>query len=133
MKIYPSALLDKQLDTFLSEKTITDVDRTKYIPFVYKDTTNKLTTCLMFNCNGHNYEDPIILGCEYTGAVIHLPAFWVEVPKELAFNYIRKLIIGLYEEQYSQWYEAGLIGDIPNSDNNSNNACCPLINNWTKV
>lgn len=138
MKIYPGTLLPKQLDSFLAEKTITDVDRTKYIPFVYRDNKNKLTTCLMFNCNGHGYEDPVILPCEYTGAVIHLPAFWVEVPKELAFTYILGLIKDLYEEQYSAWATSGLIGGVndPNSSTQTTPGCgCPIINNdgWQEV
>lgn len=138
MKIYPGTLLPKQLDSFLAEKTITDVDRTKYIPFAYRDNKNKLTTCLMFNCNGHGYEDPVILPCEYTGAVIHLPAFWVEVPKELAFTYILGLIKDLYEEQYSTWATSGLIGGVndPNSSTQTTPGCgCPIINNdgWQEV
>lgn len=137
MEFMFNKLLPQQLDKFLAEKTITDVDRTRFIPFVYRDGVNKLTTCLMFNCNCHSYEDPTILPCEYTGAVIHLPAFWVEVPKELAFNYLLGLIKDLYTDTYYQWYKAGLIGGINTGtgDNTGTTGCtCPCINdNWQEV
>lgn len=120
MKLEVNKLMIRELDSFLATKTITDVDRTKFIPFVLRDNPNKLSTCLMFNCNCHSYEDATIIPCEYTGAVIHLPAFWVEVPKELAFSYILGLLKELYSETYTQWSDAGLIGGDTNNTGNSN-------------
>lgn len=133
-------IMEKELDSFLATRTITDVDRTKFIPFVLRDNINKLTTCLMFNCNCHSYEDPTIIPCEYTGAVIHLPAFWVEVPKELAFTYICDLINDLYKSTYQQWVIDGKIGNTGSSNNtgvntpNTNNNCgCGCNPGWQLV
>lgn len=118
--------MEMDLDKFLSSKTITDVDRTKFLPLVLVDSCNKLTTCLMFNCNCHSYEDPTVIPCQYSGAVIHLPAFWVEVPKELAMTYIKGLIDELYGDTYKDWKNAGQIGP----DSSGCGCSCPA-NNWT--
>ena len=120
-------VMEQNLDSFLSTKTCTDIDRTKYIPFELRDNTNKLLTCLVFNCNCHTYEDPTVIPCEYTGVVIHLPAFWLEVPKELAYNYIIGLVEGIYNETYTQWHIDGYIGGNKNNSSNAGNAngnCC---------
>lgn len=122
MEFGMTELMKRDLDKFLTERTITDVDRTKFIPFVLRDGVNKLTICLMFNCNCHSYEDPTIIPCEYTGVVIHLPAFWVEVPKELAFTYIIDQINQIYCEIFKQWQIDGNIGG------NTGTSCPPLSN-----
>lgn len=129
----------EKLDSFFAEKTITDVDRTKFLPYKIEDYRYKLTTCLVFNCNCHSYEDPTIIPCEYTGAVIHLPAFWVEVPKELTMSYILGLLKDLYDSTYSDWYRAGLIGGIGNNGGNNTpskpgNPNCPCQGDgWNNV
>ena len=129
--------IEQDLDSFFATKTTTDIDRTKFIIKDFKDYSNKLNTCLVFNCNCNSYEDPVQIECEYTGAVIHLPAFWVEVPKELAFNYIMGLLKELYSGTYTQWYIDGKIGNTGSNSGNSNtgstggnNCCC---NNWAPV
>ena len=116
MALEINKVMERDLDRFLAERTVTDIDRTKFIPFALRDNTNKLTTCLVFNCNCHSYEDPTIIPCEYTGAVIHLPAFWIEVPKELAFSYLIDQINQVYSEIYKQWYIDGKIGTIGSSN-----------------
>ena len=120
-------LMEAELDKFLSTKTITDVDRTSYIPLALFDGCNKLTTCLMFNCNCHSYEDPTIIPCEYTGAVVHLPAFWVEVPKELAMTYLKDIVNQLYKGTYKDWKDAGYLGrDNGGTDSGNGSGCgCP--------
>lgn len=130
MEMLPTKQMAKELDRFLSSKTITDVDRTKYLILSLKDFQCKLTTTIIFNCNSHQYEDPIIIPCEYSGAVIHLPAFWVEVPKELAFSYIVGLINQVYKETYKNW-ETSIIN--PPSSDNTVGFCCPIINSWREV
>ena len=118
------ALMEKELDQFLARKTCTDINREKFIPCALRDNSNKLTTCLMFNCNCHSYEDPVNIECEYTGAVIHLPAFWLEVPKELAMTYILGLIDSLYVSTYTQWAIDGKIGQMGGGDDNTGNTGC---------
>lgn len=129
--------IEQDLDSFFTTRTCTDIDRTKFLIKELKDFKNKLNTCLVFNCNCHSYEDPVQIECEYTGAVIHLPAFWVEVPKELAFTYIMGLLKELYEGTYTQWYIDGKIGNAGSNSGSSNtgsagsnNCCC---NQWTPV
>lgn len=132
-----TSMMEKQLDGFLAEKTITDVDRTKFVPFVLRDPRYKLTICLMFNCNCHSYEDPTIINCQYTGSVIHLPAFWIEVPKELAYNYLLDTINDLYKDTYADWIRSGLTLNsppnttIPSGGNNCNCGCNP--DGWHEV
>ena len=116
MALEINKVMERDLDRFLAERTVTDIDRTKFIPFALRDNTNKLTTCLVFNCNCHSYEDPTIIPCEYTGAVIHLPAFWIEVPKELAFSYLIDQINQVYSEIYKQWAIDGKIGNTGTSN-----------------
>lgn len=120
-----NALMDKELDQFLSRKTCTDINREKFIPCALRDNTFKVTTCLMFNCNCHSYEDPTVIECECTGAVIYLPAFWLEVPKELAFTYLASLIDDLYAGTYRQWMIDGSIGNAGGngSDSGSGSGC----------
>jgi hypothetical protein len=125
----PSIML-KELDNFLATKTCTDIDRTKFIPFDFngkRDKKNNLTTCLVFNCNCHSYEDPTFIQCEYTGVVVHLPAFWLEVPKELAYTYISGILTDdLYGGIYKQWSISGKIGTSGSdtSSSTSSNCCC---------
>lgn len=130
--------MERELDSFLATKTLTDVDRSKFITLALRDGVNKLATCLVFNCNCHSYEDPSIIPCEYTGAVIHLPAFWVEVPKELAFTYILNLVNGLYEDDYKDWKNGGFIGgntgtDTPDNPSGGNNCGCGCDPTWNYV
>lgn len=130
MALEINKVMERDLDRFLAERTVTDIDRTKFIPFALRDNTNKLTTCLVFNCNCHSYEDPTIIPCEYTGAVIHLPAFWIEVPKELAYNYLIDQINQVYSEIYKQWAIDGNIGNTgttnpPMTPANPNCPCDP--------
>lgn len=135
MALTVNKVIERDLDAFLATKTCTDIDRTKFVVKDFKDFTNKLNTCLVFNCNCHSYEDPTQIECEYTGAVIHLPAFWLEVPKELSFNYIMSLIKELYDGVYTQWQIDGKIGNTGSgsgtSDDTTGNGCC--CNQWTPV
>ena len=136
MALEINKVMERDLDKFLAERTVTDIDRTKFIPFSLRDNTNKLTTCLVFNCNCHSYEDPTIIPCEYTGVVIHLPAFWIEVPKELAYTYLIDQINQVYNEIYKQWAIDGKIGNIgsttPTSPTNPGCPCNPN-NGWVPV
>ena len=133
-KLTRTTTFEKELDQFLSRKTCTDINREKFIPLALRDNVNKLTTCLMFNCNCHSYEDPVNIECQYTGAVIHLPAFWLEVPKELAITYLLGLIDDLYNDTYTQWAISGLIGQMGGSDlPDSGSGCgcgCSALNGW---
>ena len=131
MDLEVSKAMLKKLDEFLSVKTCTDIDRTKFIPCELKDNVNKLNTCLVFNCNCHSYEDPTIIPCEYSGAVIHIPAFWLEVPKELAFNYIINLLNDLYSQTYKQWQIDYIIGN--NTGSSGYNNCGCDCNGWREV
>lgn len=134
MTLTVNKVMEQKLDSFLATKTCTDIDRTKFIPFAIVDGINKLTTCLVFNCNCHTYEDPTVIPCEYTGAVIHLPAFWLEVPKELAFTYILGMLNDLYKETYTQWSISGYIGNTNNNSNgNNSNSGCPCNPGWVPV
>lgn len=138
LEISVNKVMERNLDSFLATKTCTDIDRTKFIPFSLMDGVNKLTTCLIFNCNCHAYEDPTIIPCEYTGAVIHLPAFWLEVPKELAFTYIIGLINELYKSTYTQWIiDGGIVGGNSGNTNNpttSSGCGCGCMNDgWTPI
>ena len=134
MALTINKVMEQNLDKFLATKTCTDIDRTKFIPFSLVDGINKLTTCFVFNCNCHAYEDPTVIPCEYTGAVIHLPAFWLEVPKELAFTYILGMLNDLYKETYTQWEISGYIGSNSNTANNiTNNSGCACNPGWVPV
>ena len=134
MALTINKVMEQNLDKFLVTKTCTDIDRTKFIPFSLVDGINKLTTCFVFNCNCHSYEDPTVIPCEYTGVVIHLPAFWLEVPKELAFTYILGMLNDLYKETYTQWEISGYIGVNAESANNAtNNSGCACNPGWVPV
>ena len=133
-----SELMKKKLDSFLAEKTCTDIDRSKFIPFVLKDVVNNLTTCFMFNCNGHSYEDETIVPCKYTGCVIYINAFWLEVPKELAYTYLLELLSDLYTTGiYRDWKNSGYIGGNTSdgSGSSSGGGCgCPRVDSeWHEV
>ena len=122
--IFPT-LMFKQLDDFLATKTTTDIDRTKYIMFEFKDPANRLNTCLVFDCNMTDYKDPTVIECEYTGAVIHVPAFWIEVPKELAITYLYNILYEVYQGTYRQWLISGYIGNTDYTNNFGISCKCP--------
>lgn len=120
----------KKLDSFLATKTTNDINRNVYLILPLRDEKLKITTCLVFNCHHEGFEEPTSIQCNYTGIVIHLPAFWVDVPKELAFNYICGLINSIYSDIYTKWYRSGLIGGINTGDNTgfpSTNVGCGCI------
>jgi hypothetical protein len=119
------------LDSFLAEKTCTDIDRTKYIPFSLKDNVKKYTICFIFNCNSHTNEDPTITPVQYTGVVIHLPAYWLEVPKELSYTYLVNLIQEVYEDTFTQWDIDQAGSNATNSGTNCGCGCNP--GGWNPV
>ena len=118
----------KDLDSFLATNTQTDINRQVYLIKPLRDKNLKVTTCLVFDCHPHSFEEPTVIECKYTGCVLYIPAFWVEVPKELAFTYICELIDSIYSGIYTTWYQKGLIGGIGSSGGNSGTTT-PGINN----
>lgn len=120
------------LDTFLAEKSCNDVNRDTYLVHNVEDTINKITVSIVFlrewhtDINDDEYGQIVIPN---VGAVITVPGYWISVPKELAFTYLKEIINQFYNDFVSGWKAAEVtqqLSSVTNNSNNTNNSCqCP--------
>lgn len=120
------------LDTFLAEKSCNDVNRDTYLVHNVEDTINKITVSIVFlrewhtDINDDEYGQIVIPN---VGAVITVPGYWISVPKELAFTYLKEIINQFYNDFVSGWKAAEVtqqLSSVTNNSSNTNNPCqCP--------
>ena len=120
------------LDTFLAEKSCNDVNRDTYLVHNVEDTINKITVSIVFlrewhtDINDDEYGQIVIPN---VGAVITVPGYWISVPKELAFTYLKEIINQFYNDFVSGWKAAEVtqqLSSMTNNSSNTNNSCqCP--------
>lgn len=117
------------LDTFLAEKNCNDVNRDTYLVHNVEDTINKITVSIVFlrewhtDINDDEYGQIVIPN---TGAVITVPGYWISVPKELAFTYLKEIINQFYNDFVSGWKAAEVTQQLSSvTNNNSNNTNIP--------
>lgn len=119
------------LDTFLAEKSCNDVNRDTYLVHNVEDTINKITVSIVFlrewhtDINDDEYGQIVIPN---VGAVITVPGYWISVPKELAFTYLKEIINQFYNDFVSKWKAAEtqqLSSATDNSSNTINPCQCP--------
>lgn len=121
------------LDTFLAEKNCNDVNRDTYLVHNVEDTINKITVSIVFlrewhtDINDDEYGQIVIPN---VGAVITVPGYWISIPKELAFTYLKEIINQFYNDFVSGWKAAEVTQQLSsvanNSSNSTNNPCqCP--------
>ena len=120
------------LDTFLAEKSCNDVNRDTYLVHNVEDTINKITVSIVFlrewhtDINDDEYGQIVIPN---VGAVITVPGYWISVPKELAFTYLKEIINQFYNDFVSGWKAAEVtqqLSSMTNNSSNTNNPCqCP--------
>ena len=109
------------LDTFLAEKSCNDVNRDTYLVHNIEDTINKITVSIVFlrewhtDINDDEYGQIVIPNI---GAVITVPGYWISIPKELAFTYLKEIVNQFYSEHVSEW-KAKEVALQVNSSNNS--------------
>lgn len=113
------------LDIFLSEKSCNDVNRDTYLVHNIEDAINKITISIVFLREWHNDindDEYGLIEIPNVGAVITVPGYWISVPKELAFTYLKEIVNQFYEDNVSKW-------DISNQDANNgvNNG---MMNNY---
>ena len=103
--ITPTDLMYKTLDSFLAERTASDIDRTTYLVCNLEDKRYKIMFSLVFYRDADNLEldSYEIVSLTGTGAVFILPAYWLCIPKPLAMHYMRHIIEQFYETEVSLW------------------------------
>lgn len=107
------------LDIFLSEKNCNDVNRDTYLVHNIEDTINKITVSIVFLREWHtdiNDDEYGLIAIPNTGAVVTVPGYWISVPKELAFTYLKGIVSQFYSEYVSDWFSDQ---DINSSTNNT--------------
>lgn len=120
------------LDTFLAEKSCNDVNRDTYLVHNVEDTINNITVSIVFlrewhtDINDDEYGQIVIPN---VGAVITVPGYWISVPKELAFTYLKEIINQFYNDFVSGWKAAEVtqqLSSVTNDGSNTINPCqCP--------
>lgn len=112
------------LDTFLAEKSCNDVNRDTYLVHNVEDTINKITVSIVFlrewhtDINDDEYGQIVIPN---VGAVITVPGYWISVPKELAFTYLKEIINQFYNDFVSGWKAAEVTQQLSSATDNSSN------------
>lgn len=113
-----------ELDKFMSEKTIIDVDRNTFLVCNLFDKRIGITISLVFMKDWDSIEPDSynMVAIEDKGAVLIFPCYWVSIPKELCKSYFEFVINDLYKETISEWKVASELTST-NEGNNSNNGC----------
>lgn len=121
----------KPLDEFFAKNTVTNVNRDAYLVCNLFDKTNNIHVSLVFLRDWDSLEtdsfNQVII--ESKGAVFTFPCYWISVPKELAYTYIKFVIQAFYDEYVTNWIVSSS-DSINNNGNNSNNngMICPPCN-----
>lgn len=126
--ITPSDLMYKALDSFLAERTASDIDRTTYLICNLEDKRYKIVISLVFMRDADNLEldSYQTVSLTNTGAVFILPAYWLCIPKPLAMHYFKYILEQFYESEVSVWVNDTSGIDNPNAGN-SFNCPCPRV------
>lgn len=114
------------LDTFLSEKNCNDVNRDTYLVHNIEDTINKITISIVFLREWHtdiNDDEYGLIEIPNVGAVVTVPGYWISIPKELAFTYLKGIVNQFYEDTVSGWIASNQ--NISNSVNSGIENTCP--------
>lgn len=114
------------LDTFLSEKNCNDVNRDTYLVHNIEDTINKITISIVFLREWHtdiNDDEYGLIEIPNVGAVVTVPGYWISIPKELAFTYLKGIVNQFYEDTVSGWITSNQ--NISSSVNSSIENTCP--------
>ena len=120
------------LDKFLSQNTVSTINRETYLICNLTDKINKITVSLVFLRDWDSIECGSFENCiiPNKGVVFTFPCYWVCVPKELAFPYLTSIVDAFYGEYVSKWL-GGIWTEGNNNDTSSsggtNNlpSCCP--------
>lgn len=120
----------KELDKFLTSRTVSDINRETYLICNLKDTTNKITVSIVFirdceNIECGNFESCIIDG---KGAVFVVPCYWLCVSKELGYDYLTSIIDAFYEEHVSGWFNNNMDTGNVNNGITGTGCGCQCIN-----
>lgn len=125
----------KPLDDFFAKNTVTNVNRDSYLVCNLFDKPNNIHVSLVFmrdwdSLETDSFNQVIIQG---KGAVFTFPCYWISIPKELAYTYIKYVVQAFYDEYVAEWIK-NTSGSINNSGNTSsgngttNGSNCPPCN-----
>lgn len=124
----------KPLDDFFAKNTVTNVNRDSYLVCNLFDKTNNIHVSLVFmrdwdSLETDSFNQVIIQG---KGVVFTFPCYWISVPKELAYTYIKFVVQSFYDEYVNEWIETSS-SFIGNNNTNSggtitNGSNCPPCN-----
>ena len=128
-RIMPNQSMYKNLDSFLAQKTIIDIDRNTFLVCNLKDTEHKITISIVFlkdwdSLETDQYNSVIILN---KGVVITVPCYWLSIPKELAMPYFESIIEEFYSDEVSTWDIDSNSGNINSSNGINNNCPCRVV------
>lgn len=121
----------KPLDDFFAKNTVTNVNRDSYLVCNLFDKTNNIHVSLVFmrdwdSLETDDFNRVVIQG---KGAVFTFPCYWISVPKELAYTYIKYVVQAFYNDDVAGWIgdNSGFIGN-DNSNNTGNSTNYPPCN-----
>lgn len=120
----------KPLDEFFAKNTVTNVNRDTYLVCNLFDKINNIHVSLIFLRDWDSLETDTWnqVNIKDKGAVFTFPCYWISVPKELAFNYIKYVVQAFYDDEVSKWIGDSISDSIGNTgvDNiNNGNTCLP--------
>lgn len=120
----------KPLDDFFAKNTVTNVNRDSYLVCNLFDKTNNIHVSLVFmrdwdSLETDSFNQVIIQG---KGVVFTFPCYWISVPKELAYTYIKFVVQSFYDEYVSEWVQNSSGSTGNNSGTNSGNSSNGLSN-----
>lgn len=122
----------KPLDDFFAKNTVTNVNRDAYLVCNLIDKSRNVTVSLVFLRDWDSLEtdtfNQVII--QDKGAVFTFPCYWISIPKELAYTYIKYVVQTFYDEYITQWFgdnnSSG--GSINNGGMNNGNIMYPGCN-----
>ena len=96
----------KPLDEFFAKNTVTNVNRDAYLACNLFDKANNIHISLVFlrdwdSLETDSFNQVIIQG---KGAVFTFPCYWISIPKELAFTYIKYIVQAFYDDEVSKLF-----------------------------
>lgn len=121
----------RELDKFMSQKTINDIDRSTFLVCNLNDYKNKITISLVFMRDWDSIESDgyNCVTVEGKGAVFTFPPYWLSIPKELTMAYFEAIIDEFYENE--DWLDNGSASGSTGSGAGINNGCnnnCGCVN-----
>lgn len=123
----------KPLDEFFAKNTVTNVNRDAYLVCNLFDKSNNIHVSLVFLRDWDSLEtdsfNQVII--QNKGAVFTFPCYWISVPKELAYTYIKFVIQAFYDEYVTDWLgnvNSGSTSNIGGGNSNNGMTNCPPCN-----